>query len=102
MEIKGAGISGNYSRAAKRIMALMGWKEGLGLGKKGQGIKEPIKAVMRPGRRLGLGAEMLKKIQISHRDLMTRFPGGRRNHDWIKFVGGDINVGNPTIQESPS
>ena len=51
-------------------MLLMGWSEGLGLGKKGQGIKEPIEAVKMPSKRLGLGggAEMLKETKISIRE----------------------------------
>ncbi|MEW5308792.1 MAG: hypothetical protein WDW38_000723 [Sanguina aurantia] len=38
-----------------RLMGRMGWSEGLGLGRAGQGISEPLRAAQRP-KKLGLGA----------------------------------------------
>ncbi|XAR66805.1 hypothetical protein NMG60_11013147 [Bertholletia excelsa] len=47
-----------------KMMAKMGFKEGGGLGKDGQGIAEPVEAIQRP-KSLGLGAEAANAITSS-------------------------------------
>ena len=52
-------FSGNYSSAAQKMMTMMGWKEGEGLGKKKQGRTELIKPSLQVARR-GLGYNPLE------------------------------------------
>ena len=50
----GSSKSGQYSKQSIKMMSLMGWREGQGLGAKKDGIKEPVAISNRVARR-GLG-----------------------------------------------
>ena len=52
---------GQYSSAAERMMAMMGYKSGTGLGKKAQGRVEPVGISKQRGRR-GLGLVLKGKL----------------------------------------
>ena len=48
-------LEANYSRPARKMMRLMGWNQGTGLGKDGQGVLEPMKAASNSTSGEGLG-----------------------------------------------
>lgn len=50
-----AGFERYTNGIGSRLMARMGWEEGMGLGRDRQGRAEPVRATMRP-KGLGLGA----------------------------------------------
>ena len=50
----GSSKSGQYSKQSIKMMSMMGWREGQGLGAKKDGIKEPVRISNRVARR-GLG-----------------------------------------------
>jgi hypothetical protein len=60
------GDSGQYSSVAQKLMSKMGYKSGTGLGKKGQGIVEPVGISKQKGRRgLGLILEGLEEETVN-------------------------------------
>ncbi len=60
------GDSGQYSNFAQKMMSKMGYKSGAGLGKKGQGIVEPVGISKQKGRRgLGLILEGLEEETVN-------------------------------------
>jgi cap1 methyltransferase len=61
-----ASESGQYSTFAQKMMSKMGYKSGAGLGKKGQGIVEPVGISKQKGRRgLGLILEGLEEETVN-------------------------------------
>ena len=66
MDVIILGGDSGYSSIAQKLMSKMGYKSGTGLGKKGQGIVEPVGISKQKGRRgLGLILEGLEEETVN-------------------------------------
>ncbi|XP_009769069.1 uncharacterized protein [Nicotiana sylvestris] len=86
-----------------KMMAKMGYEEGRGLGKDGQGISEPIEARQRP-KALGLGAEIpetssgsakkdfLPKSAVRSAEVVGRSAKSSRKESSIGFAGFEMHT----------
>lgn len=86
-----------------KMMAKMGYQEGRGLGKDGQGISEPIEARQRP-KALGLGAEIpetssgsakkdfLPKSAVRSAEVVSRSGKSSRKESSIGFAGFEMHT----------